>query len=83
VNLFRPKAGKGYFFLWGNGVGPGSTGYEKADNSAGFVENYQIGAQISFFGNLVPLPQRPRAERPQRIRRNAWRIARILMFFAG
>src|SRR5689334_1042241 len=23
VNLFRPKAGKGYFFLYGNGVGPG------------------------------------------------------------
>ena len=24
VNLFHPKAGKGFFFLWGNGVGPGA-----------------------------------------------------------
>ena len=50
VNLFRPKAGKGYFFLWGNGVGPGSTGYETADVLAGFVQNYQIGAQTGMFG---------------------------------
>lgn len=50
VNLFRPKAGKGYFFLWGNGVGPGSTGYETADVLAGFVNNYQIGAQTGMFG---------------------------------
>lgn len=50
VNLFRPKAGKGYFFLWGNGVGPGSSGYETADVLAGFVQDYQIGAQTGFFG---------------------------------
>ena len=50
VNLFRPKAGKGYFFLWGNGNGPGSTGYETADVLAGFVDNYQIGAQTGMFG---------------------------------
>jgi hypothetical protein len=50
VNLFRPKAGKGYFDLWGNGVGPGSTGYETADVLAGFVQNYQIGAQTGMFG---------------------------------
>ena len=49
VNLFRPKAGKGYFFLWGNGVGPGSTGYETADVLA-HVQNYQIGAQTGMFG---------------------------------
>lgn len=50
VNLFRPIAGKGYFFLWGNGVGPGSTGYEVSDILAGFVNNYQIGAQTGMFG---------------------------------
>ena len=50
VNLFRPEAGKGYFDLWGNGVGPGSTGYETADILAGFVQNYQIGAQTGMFG---------------------------------
>jgi len=50
VNLFRPKAGKGYFDLWGNGVGPGSTGYETADILAGFAANYQIGAQTGMFG---------------------------------
>jgi hypothetical protein len=50
VNLFRPKAGKGYFDLNGNGVGPGSTGYEIADILAGFVNNYQIGAQTGMFG---------------------------------
>jgi hypothetical protein len=50
VNLFRPKAGKGYFDLWGNGIGPGSTGYETADILAGFVQNYQIGAQTGMFG---------------------------------
>jgi Carboxypeptidase regulatory-like domain len=50
VNLFRPKAGKGFFNLWGNGVGPGSTGYETADILAGFVNNYQKGAQAGMFG---------------------------------
>jgi hypothetical protein len=50
VNMFRPKAGKGYFFLWGNGVGAGSTGYETADLLAGFVNNYQIGSQSGMFG---------------------------------
>lgn len=50
VNLFRPEAGKGYFDLWGDGVGPGSTGYETADILAGFVNNYQIGAQTGMFG---------------------------------
>jgi hypothetical protein len=50
VNMFRPKAGKGYFNLNGNGVGAGSTGYEVADILGGFVNNYQIGAQTGMFG---------------------------------
>jgi hypothetical protein len=50
VNMFRPKAGKGYFDLNGNGIGPGSTGYEVADILAGFVNNYQIGVQTGMFG---------------------------------
>jgi hypothetical protein len=50
VNYFRPEAGKGYFDLFGNGIGPGSTGWESADLLAGFVNNYQIGAQSGFYG---------------------------------
>jgi hypothetical protein len=50
VNLFRPLAGKGYFFLYGNGAGPGSTGYETADILAGFVNNYQIGPPYGMVG---------------------------------
>ncbi len=50
VNLFRPIAGKGYFFLFGNGVGPGSTGYEVSDILAGFVNNYQIGPPFGMVG---------------------------------
>ena len=50
VNLFRPLAGKGYFFLFGNGSGPGSTGYETADVLAGFVNNYQIGPPYGMVG---------------------------------
>lgn len=43
VNLFRPFAGKGYFFLFGNGQSPSPTGYEISDVLAGFVNNYQFG----------------------------------------
>ncbi|HTP85543.1 MAG TPA: TonB-dependent receptor [Bryobacteraceae bacterium] len=51
VNLFRPLAGKGYFFLNGNGQqGPGTTGYEVADVLAGFVFNYQIGPPFGMVG---------------------------------
>src|SRR6202158_3597591 len=44
VNSFRPNRGKGYFFLNGNGVGAGSTGYEASDLLVGFVNGYGIGA---------------------------------------
>ncbi|HLK67483.1 MAG TPA: carboxypeptidase regulatory-like domain-containing protein [Bryobacteraceae bacterium] len=50
VNLFRPIAGKGFFNLNGNGIGPGSTGYEVADILAGFVNNYQIGPPFGMVG---------------------------------
>ncbi|MBV9302904.1 MAG: TonB-dependent receptor [Acidobacteriaceae bacterium] len=56
VNLFRPIAGKGYFFLCGNGTdsgdgcAAGSTGFESADILAGFLDQYQIGAQTGYFG---------------------------------
>jgi hypothetical protein len=43
LNSFRPNRGKGYFFLNGNGAGPGSTGYETSDLLAGFVNTYSIG----------------------------------------
>ena len=50
VSLFRPIAGKGFFNLFGNGVGPGSTGYEVSDILAGFVSNYQIGPPFGLVG---------------------------------
>jgi len=50
VNSFRPNRGKGYFFLNGNGVGEGSTGYEVSDLLAGFVNGYGIGAPTGMLG---------------------------------
>lgn len=48
VNLFRPFAGKGYFFLFGNGGSPSPTGYEVSDILAGFVNNYQVGPVLGY-----------------------------------
>jgi len=48
VNLFRPFAGKGYFFLFGNGQSPSPTGYEISDVLAGWVNNYQVGPVLGF-----------------------------------
>ncbi len=50
VNYFRPEAGKGFFNLFSNGQGAGSTGYEPADILAGFISNYQLGAQSGYYG---------------------------------
>lgn len=50
VNLFRPIAGKGYFNLYGNGAGPGSTGHEVSDILAGFVNIYYIGPPFGMVG---------------------------------
>lgn len=50
VNLFRPNRGKGYFFLFGNGDSPNSTGFEQADLLIGFANNYQIGPPFGFVG---------------------------------
>jgi hypothetical protein len=57
LNLFRPLAGKGYFFLSGNGSGGGgfspghkSTGYEVADLLAGFVDGYEHGTPFGMVG---------------------------------
>ena len=57
VAEFRPKAGKGFFNLFGNGNNgagytTGSTGYEVSDVLAGFMNNYQIGAQTGYFGTF-------------------------------
>src|SRR5713226_4170697 len=57
LNLYRPIAGKGYFFLSGNGNGGGgfstghtSTGYEVSDLLAGFVDGYQHGTNFGDIG---------------------------------
>ncbi len=50
VNLFRPNRGKGYFFLFGNGDSPYSTGFEQADLLAGFVNEYTIGPPFGMVG---------------------------------
>ena len=48
VNLFRPFAGKGYFFLFGNGGGDSPTGYEVSDVLAGWVNQYSVGPALGF-----------------------------------
>lgn len=48
VNLFRPFAGKGYFFLFGNGGGDSPTGYEVSDVLAGWVNQYSVGPVLGF-----------------------------------
>jgi hypothetical protein len=50
VEYFRPIAGKGYFDISGNGQD--FTGYEVSDVLASFMDNYQIGAQNGYFGNI-------------------------------
>jgi hypothetical protein len=48
VDLFRPFAGKGYFFLWGNGGGQSPTGYEISDVLAGWVNQYSVGPALGY-----------------------------------
>jgi hypothetical protein len=60
VQLFRPIAGKGYFFLYGNGDATqcggsatnegGTTRFEQADLLIGFVCRYDIGFQNGLVG---------------------------------
>ncbi|MGB6931487.1 MAG: TonB-dependent receptor [Acidobacteriaceae bacterium] len=50
VNYFRPIAGKGFFNISGNGQD--FTGYEVSDVLSSFMDNYSIGAQSGFFGNI-------------------------------
>ncbi|HKS28210.1 MAG TPA: TonB-dependent receptor [Pyrinomonadaceae bacterium] len=50
VSLYRPNRGKGYFFLFGNGDNPASTGFEQSDLLIGFVDNYQVGPPFGFVG---------------------------------
>jgi len=63
VQLFRPVAGKGYFFLTGNGDatqcggGPGNEGgttrFEQADLLIGFACRYDIGVQNGSVGTIT------------------------------
>ncbi len=51
VNLFRPKAGKGQFFMSGNGTNPVTiTGYEVSDLLAGFMATYTEGPALGMAG---------------------------------
>ena len=51
LNLYRPLAGKGYFFLSGNGTaGQLNTGYEVSDLLAGFMNSYSKGPPYGMVG---------------------------------
>ena len=52
LNLYRPLAGKGYFFLNGNGTSGTNlyTGYETSDLLAGFVNTYSHGTDYGMVG---------------------------------
>ena len=50
VEFFRPIAGKGFFSIAGNGTD--FTGYEPTELLVGGVDNYTIGSQNGFFGNI-------------------------------
>ncbi|MBZ5702508.1 MAG: TonB-dependent receptor [Acidobacteriia bacterium] len=52
LNLYRPLAGKGYFFLSGNGNSGNhvNTGYEVSDLLAGFVDRYDHGTNYGMVG---------------------------------
>ena len=49
VEFFRPLFGKGGFF--DDGDGSEYTGYTESEFEAGGLDNYQIGAQLGYFGN--------------------------------
>jgi Carboxypeptidase regulatory-like domain len=63
VQLFRPVAGKGYFFLYGNGDATqcggdalnegGTTRFEQADLLIGFACRYDIGVQNGLVGTMT------------------------------
>jgi hypothetical protein len=50
VNLFRPKAGKGFFVLFGDGKNGSPTGNEISDLLAGWAQSYQIGPPFGMVG---------------------------------
>ncbi|HUI52397.1 MAG TPA: TonB-dependent receptor [Terriglobales bacterium] len=52
LNLYRPLAGKGYFFLSGNGNAGShvSTNFETSDLLAGFVDSYSHGTDYGMVG---------------------------------
>ncbi len=52
LNLFRPLAGKGFFFLSGNGNAGNhvNTNYEASDLLAGFVDTYSHGTSFGMVG---------------------------------
>ena len=50
ISFFRPIAGKGFFFIAPNGTD--FTGYEPSELLVGGADNYQIGAQNGYFGNI-------------------------------
>jgi hypothetical protein len=50
VEFFRPISGKGFFTYAGNGTD--FTGYEVSEMLAAFADNYQIGSQNGYFGEV-------------------------------
>jgi hypothetical protein len=50
VNYFRPISGKGFFAFANNGAD--FTGYETSEMLTAPVDNYSIGSQTGYFGNV-------------------------------
>ncbi len=73
VNFFRPIAGKGQFYFAGNGAD--FTGYETSEMLVAPADNYRIGAQTGYFGNI--------SQEDAVFAQDDWRISRRLTLNLG